>query len=325
MRFSVIINTRNHPESLSRCLERLAAQDYPCTDWEIVVVDDGSEGSQTGEVARAFSGPAPCRLVTLPPSGRSAARNAGIGEARGGVALFLGDDIFVEPDWLSQHAAWQERHPGCAVVGGRRECTPTPSPVFLEWWDNLRFQDIADPEDASFAFFYTCNVSVSRAALLEAGGLDENFTRYGWEDLDLGLRLEKQGLKVVYAPEIVAEHHHPRATVEALCHREYEMGFTAPYFFAKWAFEEGVQAIPFWQEAKRLGKKSGPRWRRHLGRRLLEGAEKFPCPSSWKRLLYARVLWAFRAAGLGDGRHFYGSVPPDLAKSEPLKNNEATS
>jgi GT2 family glycosyltransferase/glycosyltransferase involved in cell wall biosynthesis len=305
--FSVVINTRDHPAELRQCLAALQKQTYDPPRWEIVVVDDGSRGHATEEVVSAHQGPVECRLVRIEPCGRSGARNAGIRAAQGFRVLFMGDDIVAEPDLLKAHAEAHAKHARAAVVGYRTEKSRVPSSVFLSWWDNLRYQDIRDPENATFAFFYTCNCSVERQALLNVGGLDENFTCYGWEDLDLGLRLEKQGFRVVYEPRARAAHHHPNVTLDALCRREYEMAFTSVYFFNKWPNEPLVQGIPFWREAASLGP-PGPGWRKDVARGLIGTAETV-CPlPALLRLLYRRLVWACRAQGLQDGRAHYAPL-----------------
>jgi len=47
----------------------------------------------------------------------------------------------------------------------------------------------------SRAFLCTCNVSIPKPALDEAGGFDEAFRLYGWEDTELGVRLRDDGLR----------------------------------------------------------------------------------------------------------------------------------
>jgi GT2 family glycosyltransferase len=62
-------------------------------------------------------------------------------------------------------------------------------------------EDRPVPSAANFsrAFFVTCNVSVPRASLREAGGFDEAFDLYGWEDTELGARLRDCGVRRAFA------------------------------------------------------------------------------------------------------------------------------
>ncbi|NQU44669.1 glycosyltransferase [bacterium] len=304
---SVLINTRDHPAELGLCLAALARQTLARDRWETIVVDDGSRDNATSRLVENFESPVSCNLVRLEPSGRSAARNAGLRAALGERVLFLGDDILAEPDLLEKHLEAAKRFPGTAILGYRFEKSKVPSPVFLEWWDNLRYQDIQDRGNAGFAFFYTCNSSAPREALLQAGGFDERFVSYGWEDLDLGLRLEKRGVRIAYEPEAKASHHHPGVTVGSLCRREYEMAFSACYFFEKWPDEDRVQQIPVWRELKQIGA-PGPSWRRSAAQAAVCALETaLPVPA-FLRPLYRRLVWSCRAQGLRDGREYYQPI-----------------
>ena len=61
----------------------------------------------------------------------------------------------------------------------------------------------------------TCNVSVSRAIFTAAGGFDETFDRYGWEDTELGVRLRARGVRRRFAWDAYLWHIKP-PTPEAL-------------------------------------------------------------------------------------------------------------
>ena len=56
------------------------------------------------------------------------------------------------------------------------------------------------------SFFITCNISVRRDLVLAAGSFDANFRVA--EDTELGVRLTRNGLRVIYSPELEAIHDH---------------------------------------------------------------------------------------------------------------------
>jgi len=93
---SVIIPTYNRSEMLKRALESVRAQTFP--DYEIVVIDDGSEDDTPRLVA---SLPGPIRYVRIEQAGPAAARNAGIEAAAGELLAFLDSD----DEWLPEHLA----------------------------------------------------------------------------------------------------------------------------------------------------------------------------------------------------------------------------
>jgi glycosyltransferase involved in cell wall biosynthesis len=98
---SVIINTYNGAGTIARTIESFKSQDYPGDCFEIIVADDGSS-DDTAEVAQAHG----ALVVRLPVNrGISAARNAGLGLAKGSIILATDDDCVALPDLLRQIAA----------------------------------------------------------------------------------------------------------------------------------------------------------------------------------------------------------------------------
>ena len=83
---SVIIPTFNRKQTLKRAIESVKNQSYQ--NWELMIVDDGSTDG-TIEFLKDFSD---CRILSLPSSGVSRARNAGAQEARGHWLAFLDSD-----------------------------------------------------------------------------------------------------------------------------------------------------------------------------------------------------------------------------------------
>src|SRR5262249_58221236 len=97
---SVVIPTRNRPASLAQTVSCLSRQELSLSEYEIVVVDDGS--SPPVVLSRSEAGP---RLTVLQRSNgeRAAARNGGAAARRAGIIVFVDDDITVCSDFLAQH------------------------------------------------------------------------------------------------------------------------------------------------------------------------------------------------------------------------------
>jgi len=116
---SVIVCTRNRAGSLREMLTSLTAMGVPDdTQWEIVVVDNGST-DHTASVVCEFEGRLPVRRVVEPTPGLSNARNCGVRAARGQYLLWTDDDVSVDPNWLSAYLAAFKRWPDVAVFGGK--------------------------------------------------------------------------------------------------------------------------------------------------------------------------------------------------------------
>ncbi|HEY9706386.1 MAG TPA: galactosyltransferase-related protein, partial [Allocoleopsis sp.] len=90
--------------------------------------------------------------------------------------------------------------------------------------------------DFSAAYFATGNVAIARSWLEEAGLFDTSFKQYGWEDLELGVRLKKLGLKLIKCPLAVGYHWHPAFTLDQipkLIDQEIQRGKMGVIFYQK--------------------------------------------------------------------------------------------
>jgi glycosyltransferase involved in cell wall biosynthesis len=185
---TVVVPTRDRPESLSRCLEAILQQQ---TDrvFEIVLVDDGREHP----VAAPFDDRV--RVVPGPRRGPAAARNRGIAAAEGEILLFTDDDALVQPDWLQAAVEALESHPEALGVEG-----PVTCPLF----DRLYEHAVVSERPGGFV---TCNVGYRADALRRVGGFDERFRFAYHEDVDLAATIVRLGeirfvdeMRVVHPP-----------------------------------------------------------------------------------------------------------------------------
>ncbi len=277
--FSVVIPTFERPDTLFQVLDALARQKDP-PDFEVVVVDDGSRDETPSRLA-AYQAAYPFRFFSQSNSGPAAARNRGIAEARGRLILFLGDDTVPEAELLAVHARThgQTRPHPVAVLGyttwprGRRV-----SPFLHhinEYGLQFGYGLIEDPESVPFNFFYTSNISLPRALLVEAGLFDTTFPHAAWEDIELAYRLTRMGMKMLYRPEAVARHHHD-ITFASFRRRQEKAGEAAAIFYAKHPELGGFLAVPqaIGFRDGRLSTRILPRWAALAERWELPGARR---------------------------------------------------
>ncbi len=208
MKLSVIIPTFNRKESLRRTLDGLSRQQYPCADFEAVVVSDGStDGTDEMMAEYARTAPYVIRFFRQTNSGPSKARNRGIMEAQHEVIVFLDDDVEPASEFLACHAMHHAQNTQIAVIG---PMSPDPARVKEEpvWiaWEHSKLQDIYAlfrpggeyvGQPAGPNHFYSGNASVRKQWLQAIQGFDESFTRQ--EDVELAVRLQQEcGVSFVF-------------------------------------------------------------------------------------------------------------------------------
>ncbi len=200
-RATIQVCTYNRAALLGRVLEACSDQTIADDVYEVVIVDDGSTDA-TGEVIEEARRRATCRFTVVRQSngGLARARNAGIARAAGERIIFIDDDVLPLPNFVEAHLRAGDRHRDAIVRGGAIEVSDLddlPPPV----WGFRNY---------SGNYFWTTNVSVPLGIIRGIGGFDESFSEYGWEDIDVGLRLRSAGVRAAFYPSALVYHFKPR-------------------------------------------------------------------------------------------------------------------
>ncbi len=241
-RLTIQLCTYNRARLLERVLEALFDQSVPDDAYEVVLVNDGSP-DDTNAVIERVRPLARCAFTVIeqPNSGLAKGRNAGIARATGERICFIDDDVLPTPVFAAEHLASDERH-GDVIVRGAVINTETFDDLPVPVWT---------PANYSGNYFWTSNVSLRRARLDRVGGrLDESFTEYGWEDIELGMRLRAIGTRAVFNRFAVAFHHKPRpagTNVPGMMRQVRAQARTAVQLRAKhphWRVDLAIGAMP---------------------------------------------------------------------------------
>jgi glycosyltransferase involved in cell wall biosynthesis len=226
---TIVVATHNRASQITACVQCLLAQDLDRARFEIIVVDDGSS-DDTATRLEPWRLQGSIEVVRLAERrGRGPARNAALARATGTIVVFIDSDAFAPPWFVKAHLDAHDRHaPG--IVDGPAVTVGAFSP---QAFSAIHVRLLA-ALDVGGEEFVTVNTSCRRAALEQVGGFDPDFgVRYGWEDVELGVRLRNLGLGRVKERRAFVLHERRAAPLEQEAGRQEECGANAAVYYAK--------------------------------------------------------------------------------------------
>lgn len=102
IKLSIIIPIYRVEQYLHKCVDSVLRQDLPSTEYEIILVDDGSPDNCPQICDEYATDHDNIRVVHRENGGLSAARNTGIEIANGGYIMFVDSDDYIEPNVLGR-------------------------------------------------------------------------------------------------------------------------------------------------------------------------------------------------------------------------------
>jgi glycosyltransferase involved in cell wall biosynthesis len=246
---SVIIPTRDRAESLKRALNSVSDQTMPLSDFEVIVVDNGSKDNTQGVCSKVGSLFPNFRVLFAPQPGLHVGRHVGLLHSKGGIVVFIDDDIEATPMWLEaiRNAFTDE---GIALVGGRIipkwEIEP-PDWIKRRWQPNRRGERVMgqlslidlgnQARGISPLLVFGCNYAIRKQVLVEArgfhpDGMPQHLILYrGDGETHVSKWLLSHGYLAWYDPDASVFHHisAARMTVGYFQRRMYNQGISDSY------------------------------------------------------------------------------------------------
>jgi glucosyl-dolichyl phosphate glucuronosyltransferase len=240
-----VICTHNRERFLKRCIQSLYDQTLDQEQFEVLVVDNGSE-DRTREICDGFMGRSNFRYVYEPVLGLSSARNRGWQEARGRYVGYLDDDATAVPTWFEK-ALWsfENIQPVPEWVGGPIDLeweVDEPSWIndeyrvtlgWLDWGDKQRLLDGPGERLGGGNSFYL------KTTLEKMNGFDTRLGRkknllLSGEETQFQHRLKSMGGQMFYHPGIRIHHFVAKErTVPAFFYKRYYWGGITDYLMTK--------------------------------------------------------------------------------------------
>jgi len=198
---SIIIPVFNDAERLDICLRALDRQTWPRDSYEVIVVDNGSD-EEIGPITSRY---ALTKCAYEERKGSYAARNKGIGLARGDIIGFTDSDCIPEQDWIEKGVATLQSTPHCGLVAGRVELfyRDPERLTAVELYERVR----GFPQEEyveKYRFGATANVFTFRTVLECVGNFDPDLRSGG--DREWGNRVSASGYQLAFGEDAVISH-----------------------------------------------------------------------------------------------------------------------
>jgi len=195
---SVIVPIYEQWGLVTKLCDALSNQDFPASDYEVLLVDNGSQSIRIPQNMRANF-----RVLRCDTAGSYAARNFGIENAKGQWLVFTDADCRPHRQWLFSIAAGAARFGPDYLIAGRVEMVPGSSrPTPYEIYDMLR--GIPQDQYVRNGYAATANLAFHRSLVDRIGSFD--CRRFSGGDADICRRARAAGFKIVLIDEALVSH-----------------------------------------------------------------------------------------------------------------------
>jgi GT2 family glycosyltransferase len=205
LKLSIIIATRNRPDSLACLLSSLAPQ-ITSVAREILIAENG-----TAAPCALAASELPLRRLHDPRPGKCRIQNEAIRQAHGDIIICLDDDLSVAPDYLDEVARFFGEHPEFAAMKGR--ILPAEDPAVKVGAEASVWLDLPIVDHGELAFevrgVLGANMAFRASALERVGLFDERLgpgAAGHEEETEMSARLRRAGLRIGYAPRAIVYH-----------------------------------------------------------------------------------------------------------------------
>lgn len=219
MKLSVLICTYNREKYVYNVLKSVAMNNYPKSDYELILVDNNCTDNTPAECER-FANDFPevkFRRVVETEQGLSYARNRAIREASGDYLLYVDDDALVNDDYLQAYNDIFTSMPDAMGAGGQvQPLYETEEPSWMSYYTKVltttyKYEGDKIKEFKRGQFPSGCNMGFRKEVFEQIGDFNPELGRkgknlIGAEEKDLYDRMRSHGMKSYYIPRAVLQH-----------------------------------------------------------------------------------------------------------------------
>jgi glycosyltransferase involved in cell wall biosynthesis len=195
--WSLLIPAFNEERHIADCLEALCNQDYPLSQIEVIIVDNGSSDG-TLEVAKSFMNKLDIVIRVAPNVSIAALRNLAVDIATADKLAFLDSDCVVAPNWLSLAASLLAKHPD-SIIGAFYAAPPDAN-----WSARLWHQYVHRPRTGPVSYVPSSNLILSRSTFKDIEGFNEQLKTN--EDSHICAKARAEGHSILAFPALAVIH-----------------------------------------------------------------------------------------------------------------------
>jgi len=224
---SVVIPAYNAEKTIEETIQGLLSQDYSKNDYEIIVVDDGSNDS-TKEMIKKFKR---VKLFKQKHRGPAAARNLGVKHSKGDLILFTDADCVPDKNWI-KNMIKPFKDGDIVGVGGTYRTLNKKSLIarFVGYEIAERHRRMKNKKNIDFVGTYSAGYR--KDILLKFKGFDITFPTSSGEDSELSFRIAEEGYKIVFNSQAFVYHRHPD-TILKFIKQKFWRGFWRIHLYKK--------------------------------------------------------------------------------------------
>lgn len=241
-RVSVLVPCFNLGRYLPETMDSVSRQTF--TDYEILLVDDGSDDPETVELLATASWPN-TTVFRTPNRGLARARNFMLERSRGEYVCALDADDLLDPRYLERTVAVLDSRPDLSFVSTHLRMFGTEDRV----WPGT---DRCDLEALLCDDTVTTAALARRSAMVDVGGYDEEMPEQGDEDWDLWIRLVKAGHRGVILPDVLFRYRRRPGSMSDRCTNGQPHLDLIEYLVRKHedAYRRQLQPVLLWKEER---------------------------------------------------------------------------
>lgn len=214
MTVSFVVIAYNEERNIERTLRSILAQEEMPADYEIVVVNDGSQDRTLQIVAGLRETHPAITIVDLQPNqGRGAARAAGVAAAKGRYMAFVDADITLPVHWLKTCMPYMQDYDACGGIA-----VPDGDVAFVHQLLAL------EPKVTAHSTTVTGSNGLFKREVFEK--ISFNPKKRNGEDVDLGYKIAAAKLRTIAIDDLLVAHIEAKSYGESLA----------------WLFESGIGA-----------------------------------------------------------------------------------